>query len=708
MDSAQPFTNLVERKGDEITEVNENASGEQPAKSQSHKNDEAVNAEANSRSIKGNPFQPTIDQFFSKTGQGVIEVKQGDFKEQTATTQSYKNDGRVNVEVEKRSEGNEDHIKYQSLYKAVQENDWKRVDDFITKDPVVLTAKIKVFLEETVIHVITLNLDSPFWLLEKVASMVGPDSLERLTDEYGQTPIFHAAKCGNTKAAKAFVHKNKELPNIRNNDGLLPIRQAAIRGHKETIQYLLSVTAVSLDNSDGVFLLKDLTNSGLYGVSLDLLKRYPNLARVENQDRGSILLILANKPLAFQSGIRLGFWKRLIYKWIPVQEEHIPGPESVDRDVKTPDERSKTKLAELTDIGFLQQMMSTATSLVPITKSIHDAKLTNMQAHEIVKIMCHDRVIWSNREAFESLCTPVLTAAASGIYELVNEIMKAYFFSFTFSTNGNDIFRVAILNRHEKVFSLVNRKNILLTWDPDMKQVADMSVKKDNILHFAGRFVPLDHIPGPALQMQGELQWFKAVESFVHPSLHEQKNWSNKTPRQVFTESHKNLVKEGEKWMKETASSCTVIAALIITVVFAAAFTVPGGNDSTKGTPIFLHKPSFIVFVISDSFALFTSTASLLMFMAILTSRYAEADFLESLPKKLIIGLITLFFSIASMMVAFGATLYIFLSHPWKWTIIPISLLGCLPVSLFALLQFPLLVEMISSTYGSSILQPTK
>ncbi|KAJ0007450.1 hypothetical protein Pint_29131 [Pistacia integerrima] len=168
--------------------------------------------------------------------------------------------------------------------------------------------------------------------------------------------------------------------------------------------------------------------------------------------------------------------------------------------------------------------------------------------------------------------------------------------------------------------------------------------------------------------MQRELQW--AVENFVHPSRQEQQNKSNKTPRQVFTESHKNLVREGEKWMKETASSCTIVAALIITVVFTAVFTVPSGDDSAKGTPILMHKPSFMVFVISDAFALFTS-ASLLMFLAILTSRYAEEDFLESLPKKLIIGLVTLFFSIASMMVAFGATLYIFLSPPWKWSIIP-------------------------------------
>ncbi|KAJ0035942.1 hypothetical protein Pint_26482 [Pistacia integerrima] len=196
--------------------------------------------------------------------------------------------------------------------------------------------------------------------------------------------------------------------------------------------------------------------------------------------------------------------------------------------------------------------------------------------------------------------------------------------------------------------------------------------------------------------------YLQAVESYVHPSLQEQRNKKNKTPRDVFTEEHKELVKQGEKWMKGTATSCSVVATLIITVVFTAAFTIPGGNND-DGIPIFLHDMAFIVFVISDALALFSSTASVLMFLAILTSRYSEDDFLVSLPRKLIIGLITLFFSIASMMVAFGATVYTFVSHSWNWTVIPISLLGCFPVTLFAILQFPLLVEIYFSTYRPSI-----
>jgi hypothetical protein len=100
--------------------------------------------------------------------------------------------------------------------------------------------------------------------------------------------------------------------------------------------------------------------------------------------------------------------------------------------------------------------------------------------------------------------------------------------------------------------------------------------------------------------------------------------------------------------------------------------------------------------------SLFSATTSVLMFLGILTSRYAEDDFLESLPRKMIIGLSTLFFSIATMMIAFSAALIIML-HGQSWIIIPVICLASVPIALFVLMQFPLLVELFISTYGPGI-----
>ncbi|KAF5929921.1 hypothetical protein HYC85_000114 [Camellia sinensis] len=101
------------------------------------------------------------------------------------------------------------------------------------------------------------------------------------------------------------------------------------------------------------------------------------------------------------------------------------------------------------------------------------------------------------------------------------------------------------------------------------------------------------------------------------------------TPAEMFTDTHKELVKERERWMKDTATSCTIAAALMATVVFAAAITVPGGNNSENGHQIFFKQKPFIIFCISDALALISSIASVLMFLSILTSRYAEEDFLR-------------------------------------------------------------------------------
>ncbi|KAJ0778888.1 putative PGG domain-containing protein [Helianthus annuus] len=99
--------------------------------------------------------------------------------------------------------------------------------------------------------------------------------------------------------------------------------------------------------------------------------------------------------------------------------------------------------------------------------------------------------------------------------------------------------------------------------------------------------------------------------------------------------------------MIKTADSYMITAALIITIVFVAAITIPGGNNGDTEKAIYLTRPSFIVFAIS----LFTSTTSLLSFLSILTARYCDEDFLYKLPKRLIDGLVMLFLYVTSLMV---------------------------------------------------------
>jgi hypothetical protein len=70
-------------------------------------------------------------------------------------------------------------------------------------------------------------------------------------------------------------------------------------------------------------------------------------------------------------------------------------------------------------------------------------------------------------------------------------------------------------------------------------------------------------------------------------------------------------IEERKKELKDALSkareSQLVVAALIATVTFAAAFTLPGGYKSDRGTAILAKKAAFIVFVISDTMSLVLS-----------------------------------------------------------------------------------------------------
>lgn len=193
------------------------------------------------------------------------------------------------------------------------------------------------------------------------------------------------------------------------------------------------------------------------------------------------------------------------------------------------------------------------------------------------------------------------------------------------------------------------------------------------------------------------------VERIAPEIEKERVNTEEQTPFEIFTKEHQALRQEAEKWMKDTAMSCSLVAALIVTVTFAAVFTVPGGtNDNSKGEPFHLKDRRFITFVVSDLISCFASCTSVLIFLGILTARYSFDDFLVSLPTKMIAGLSILFVSIAAMLVAFSSALFTMMQNE-KWIVAPTILLACSPALLFVLLQYPLLKEMIFSTYGKGI-----
>lgn len=335
-------------------------------------------------------------------------------------------------------------------------------------------------------------------------------------------------------------------------------------------------------------------------------------------------------------------------------------------------------------------------------KDIEDTKMMHHQTRQLVKCLCKETMGLDYAEATSIFRMSVLSAARLGIHEIVEEILESFPSAIRFQDGqACNIIQLAVMYRRENVF------NLLYQMTERRKLIAQtIDINANTLLHLAAKLAPVDQlnrVSGAAMQMQRELQWYKEVEKFIRPDYIEMQNLDGKTPQALFTEEHKFLVEVGEKWMKDTADSCTVASTLIATIAFAAAITVPGGNNDDNGIPNFAKEAAFICFAISNALSLFSSTASLLMFLSIRTARYEEADFLYALPHRLSMGFITLFLSITSMMMTFSATLYLMFGHAKTWILIPVAGFSLLPVSLFVALQFPFLLQMIKPTYGRGV-----
>ncbi|XP_031275481.1 uncharacterized protein LOC116133959 isoform X2 [Pistacia vera] len=626
--------------------------------------------------------------------------------------------------------------KYLPLYKAILGGDLRYVQEICNEDEHVLEARITEN-SDTALHVavgaVTAN-----HIVDYLLTKMSNDQVA-LTNKDGKTVLSVAAIVGNVQAAKKIREKWPDLLDIKT-----PLIEAARHGYKEMITYLLKFTDRNLlysypvKDKTGVLFVHWLIIAGFYDLAMREVEDYPNLALME-LDRGETLLsTIAKKRIAFSIGRKLNFFQNAIYisQCIFVMVHHIACkfiPSYMMSHIRS----CKQKMMQCI-WSSNRKMMSCIPScirnmirFIEYIWSRYNRNIWSKYIHYIISVRVYRSIIgekeWTlqqkNRLA-KALCMKItralgyekassilkkslLLAAESGVHEVVEEIIKSFPDAVLYSDQEqHNAFHLAVINRHKWVINLIfemsGHKHLLL-----MSQ--DNS--GNNILHLAGKLAPLyqlNRIPGAALKMQRELQWFKEVEKIVPPSIKEDKNSQGKTPAMVFVDEHQGLVKKGEKWMKDAATSCSIVTVLIATVVFAAAITVPGGT-ATDGTPNFYGFPAFTIFAMADAVSLFSSIAAVFMFMSILTARYAETDFLFALPKRLILGLFMLFLSLTAMMVAFGATVYM-VNFDYKHKEIRKGGVFCLvmglaflPVSVFAFSQFPLLVELTYSTYGPSI-----
>ena len=129
-------------------------------------------------------------------------------------------------------------------------------------------------------------------------------------------------------------------------------------------------------------------------------------------------------------------------------------------------------------------------------------------------------------------------------------------------------------------------------------------------------------------------------------------------------------------FVKDYINTIGVIAALLATITFTAAFTVPGGLNPYNGAPLLMKRAAFRVFLVSDILALCLSMMILFFLLSITgieKERVVLLDLVIFLLKQ----------SFYATLVAFMTGLYVTTISSASW----VAILACALCSMLILLM---------------------
>ncbi|KAK6122740.1 hypothetical protein DH2020_043520 [Rehmannia glutinosa] len=578
-----------------------------------------------------------------------------------------------------------------------------------------------------------------------------------MQNDKGNTPLHLAAAVGWVAICECIASKDRNLISIRNTENETPLFVAAHHGKMEAFlclheMYNKDKAGQEADESlcrrkDGNTILHSAISGEYFRLAYLIISYYPKLVNSVNEEGETPLHVLARKPNVFKSSSHLGHYDSLIYHCVFVDElkkpKYVPGayqnnPEEDEKDVACYPANYATCILLL---KFAMKVVLTVLGVgFNRIKTIQEKKQRYLHAFQIMNQMIESESSYkydSNGEKpvqkleplYSGRVTPPATPPDPDNPEDTHRIN-------TESDNGMALLDEAHQNKDhkEKDQSLsgpglqcqecfatrsLKPQTSVLDYLLKMKlpeylfhQVDDQG---NSILHLAAMLRDYQpwRIPVLPCRCNGKLSGtsdcnsesnqitknvfiqMQHVKHSIPPLCFAHNNKEGHTPRQIFTKTHKSLVKEGTDWLIKTSESCSLIAALIATVAFATSATVPGGLNDRTGYPNMQNHTAFDLFSISSLIALCLSVTALVFFLAIITSRCEEHDFKTNLPRKLLMGLTSLFASIAAMLVSFCAGHTFILRDKLRLAAVPIYAIACVPVTFFAVAQLPLYFDLL-------------
>ncbi|GKV34323.1 hypothetical protein SLEP1_g42700 [Rubroshorea leprosula] len=365
-------------------------------------------------------------------------------------------------------------------------------------------------------------------LAKRLISVTSEEGLE-IPNKRGMTALSLAACKGSRQIVECLVGKNGRLLEIPDCEKKIPLVLACATHHLCLTRYLYSVTPIKIldpvNGDHGFFLLKECLRNHMIEMGLDLLRKFPDLIFHKSSLEPTPII---SELVQMLSSLFAGWeWR---FCWLRA------------------------------------------------------SKLEYDRAHarEMVHFICYklstlerDQLIGSG--AVEA----TFKAIKLGYLDFVKQITEAnpdIVWSHD-PEHSRDMLMYAVAHRQKEIAEFLYGLN---AWRSMTRFATDDD--QNNMLHLAAKLSPsspcIHHFPDPVLHMQSEAWWFMAIADIVPAFYEEQRNKDGETPSEMFRREHQNLLKEGQRWVKETANFAAIIGTLIVSIMFAAGITVPGVASS--------------------------------------------------------------------------------------------------------------------------------
>ncbi|XP_060178649.1 uncharacterized protein LOC132608889 isoform X2 [Lycium barbarum] len=543
---------------------------------------------------------------------------------------------------------------------------------------------------DTILHFLAVNGNlKGFEILDPLSSK----DLETRNNN-GDTPLHEAARFGKKDMVQWILRIEKDLVFVQNNLGETPLYVAAASGEKEVFDILANCdfSNLSMKRNDGKTVLHAAVAHDCYSdLAIYIVNRYPEIVNERDDENMTALNMLATKRLSFRSGSNYLFAEIGKTPSVPVQmiETIIySGIPSLYKESKL-----GANIVRVERCSFTKSLLGNSW-----LQAIDEAKQKHILALKLAKMLV---------EKYECSYThtvpdPLIQASRNKIDELVVEILQKYpEVVETLDEKGRNIFHMAAEHKNRFLFDYLLKKVASKN-----RMLADIDENGNTILHYAANvgtpfyISTTEHIESvwcvmSVLMMMWGVLWFKYIKYNVNPCLRDVKNSKGLKAEEIFEKNHLHVRKEAETAIRNLSNSTLVLSTLLCTINFAAIFTVPGGFEERTGLPILLDKVQqelwMLMFYLGA--ALFSSVFTMGTLLSFLLCKFYSSDFYISLPIKIIIAIISIFYATAFTILACLQALNlenIFLNKDVWWLIIAVSAVGFIMTLIYVDLAYPI------------------